>query len=61
MIPSDDIPEFIGQIIDIIEDYTAGKIADGAESDPCAVVIEGREYDELAEKIKALMKNWKII
>lgn len=55
MINKHDQAEFIGQIIDIFEDFTASK-----HENPHEVCIEGEAYDNLAADLRNVMKNWGI-
>ena len=67
-----DCPEFIGQIIDIFEDFLEAKeitidnpekeeaVADGEDPDNIAILY-GSDYDALYESIKAQLKNWGIV
>lgn len=47
--------EFIGQIIDIFEDYLARE-----SHEPNEVLISGDQYDLLADELSLLLKNWSV-
>lgn len=58
----DDAPEFIGQIVDVFEDFLDEKgieiensEKDGDEGD---AIIYGSDYDEIAEGIKEIISRW---
>lgn len=66
----DDISEFVGQIIDIFEDFLTDRhiILDNPEreEDPDAdseeiAIIYGSDYSELQESLEALLLNWNVI
>lgn len=67
-IPQEDTAEFIGEIIDIFEDFLddkqiilPNKERDAADVDDCCNAnIYGSDYDTLADKLEALLKNWRI-
>ena len=56
--------EFIGQIIDLFEDFLDEKISnpeaveDGEEN---AAIIYGGDYDTLHDQIQGVLENWNII
>ena len=58
-----DTPEFIGQMVDIVEDFLEekGVIIDNPEKkdepDEATAIIYGSDYDNLAEQFKGLMKS----
>ena len=58
-----DTPEFIGQMVDIVEDFLEEKevIIDNPEKedepDEATAIIYGSDYDNLAEQFKGLMKS----
>lgn len=60
----DDTPDFIGQMIDIVEDFLEEKKVTidhpekENEPDESAAIIYGSDYDALAEKFKDLMKSY---
>ncbi len=49
-----DRPEFVGQIIDLFEDYLTKKGI--ARQDKGFIV--GKDYDELSKDITGLMEHW---
>lgn len=72
MVSSKDVPEFVGQIIDIFEDFLADRdiILDNDEreqaiyegQDPGEVaIIYGTDYGELQTALEAMLINWNII
>ena len=59
--------EFIGQIIDLFEDFLDEKnvkisnseaVEDGEEN---AAIIYGNDYDTLHDQIQGVLENWNII
>lgn len=56
--------EFVGQIIDIFEDFLAEKKVDlynaDKQGEPDEAIIYGNDYDFLAKKIRGLMDNWNV-
>ena len=60
-----DIPEFIGQIIDIFEDFLEEKGIDipntEKEDSDCPAIIYGTDYGELQSSLEDMMQNWDII
>ena len=59
--------EFIGQIIDLFEDFLDEKnvkisnpeaVEDGEEN---AAIIYGSDYDTLHDQIQCVLENWNII
>ena len=52
-----DTPEFIGQIIDIFEDFLAKKPG----YDKNDVIIVGSDYDTLSAQLTAMMQNWDVL
>lgn len=56
--------EFVGQIIDIFEDFLAEKKVDlynaDKQGEPDEAIIYGNDYDFLAKKIRELMDNWNV-
>ena len=62
-----DKEEFIGQIIDLFEDFLDEKnvkisnpeaVEDGEEN---AAIIYGNDYDTLHDQIQDVLENWNII
>lgn len=69
-IDNNDIPEFIGQIIDIFEDFLdeRGIVINNPERDENehlesedAANIYGTDYDMLQTRIEDTLRNWNII
>lgn len=67
-VTNEDKPEFIGQVIDIFEDFLADRNIilpneeRDEEDDPEArAIIYGSDYDYLYEKITNTMQRWNII
>ena len=67
----DDVQEFVGQLIDVFEDYLDRY---GASGDPPAfsefvdgfphnyhVFISGEKYDELQDAIESVLERWNLI
>lgn len=56
--------EFVGQIIDIFEDFLTEKKVNLYNADkqcePDEAIIYGNDYDFLAKKIRVLMDNWNV-
>lgn len=56
--------EFVGQIIDIFEDFLTEKKVDlynaDKQGEPDEAIIYGNDYDFLAKKIRVLMDNWNV-
>lgn len=52
---NDDRAEFIGQLIDIVEDYIGER--EGAKG-PC---ILGDDYDKLSKTFEETLVNWKLL
>lgn len=66
-INKNDKEEFIGQIIDLFEDFLDEKnvkisnpeaVEDGEEN---ATIIYGSDYDTLRDQIQGVLENWNII
>ena len=64
----EDKPEFIGQVIDIFEDFLADRNIilpneeqDEKEDPETRAIIYGSDYDYLYEKITNTMQRWNII
>lgn len=59
-----DLPEFVGQIIDIFEDFLEDRDIKlpnkDRDQDPDAAIIYGDDYGELQSDIESLLKNWKL-
>lgn len=58
-----DEAEFIGQFIDVFEDFLDSKgicidNADRDEDDDNAAIIYGEDYDILADEILSVLHNW---
>lgn len=72
MLRKEDLPEFVGQIIDIFEDFLDDRnivlqnderedaIDDGAEPDSVAIIY-GSDYGELQTALEDTLYNWNII
>ena len=73
-ISEEEVPEFVGQIIDIFNDFLAEhgvdrndlgnqEPADSLDEDDhdYSVVIYGSQYDEIAGSVKSMMENWDLI
>lgn len=60
-----DTPEFIGQIIDLFEDFLEVKKVDLHNperiGDEFAAIIYGTDYDEVRNQIFETLKNWELI
>lgn len=56
--------EFVGQIIDIFEEFLTEKKVNinnpGKHGESDEAIIYGTDYDFLAKKIRALMNNWNV-
>lgn len=56
--------EFVGQIIDIFEDFLTEKKVNlynaDKQGEPDEAIIYGNDYDFLAKKIRVLMDNWNV-
>ena len=59
---ADDEPEFVGQLIDVFEDFLGEKgitIAnDEREGDDDEAIIYGSDYDEIADGIREIISRW---
>ncbi len=53
-------PEFIGQLIDVVEDFLTARIKNLAAEDDEPIIV-GRDYDVLHDSFEELLKNWKLI
>lgn len=64
MIDTNNTTEFIGQIIDVFEDFLEEKgiDIDNDEKDvDNAAIIYGSDYDYISEGIEDILQNWGII
>ena len=70
MIDQNDKTEFIGNIIDIFEDFLdeKGVTLEQPERDDeielnvdCAANIYGSDYDSISDSLEALLRSWKVI
>lgn len=66
MIKRDDVPEFVGQIIDIFEDFLEERNVnlqndEREQSDADAAIIYGTDYGQLQEELEAVMCSWGVI
>ena len=64
-IPAEAMPEFVGQIIDIFEDFLEEKgIAipnpERDEDPDNEAIIYGSDYGTLQDKIEDTLRNWKL-
>ena len=61
-LPAEDESEFIGQIVDVFEDFLEEKgitIAnEEKEGDDDDAIIYGSDYDEIADGIKEIISRW---
>lgn len=73
-IPDEEVPEFVGQVIDIFNDFLSEHGVDRDDlgnhepADPLdeddheySVVIYGSQYDEIAGSVKSMLENWDLI
>ena len=73
-IPDEEVPEFVGQVIDIFNVFLAEygvdrddlgnhEPADSLDEDDheYSVVIYGSQYDEIAGSVKSMLENWDLI
>ena len=73
-ISEEEVPEFVGQIIDIFNDFLAehgvdrNDLGNHEPADPLdendheySVVIYGSQYDEIAGSVKSMLENWDLI
>lgn len=60
-----DLPELIGQVIDIFEDFLEEKHVaisnPDREGDPDAAILYGDDYDRLSGQIGQTLVNWDIV
>lgn len=73
MIAKAELSEFVGQIIDVFEDFLASKrithrdLGNFESPDPWTdehevdAVIYGSQYDEIANSVKNLISEWELI
>ena len=63
-IRASDLPEFIGQMIDVFEDFLEERDIELSNEDraqdPDAAIIYGDDYDTLQSGIESILKNWKL-
>ena len=50
--------EFIGRIIDIMEDYISKKNQDSSDDTPNTVHIQGDDYTYLSDALKDTLEKW---
>ena len=59
---AEDEPEFIGQLIDVFEDFLDGKGVEiknsEREGDEDEAIIYGSDYDEVADGIREIISRW---
>ncbi len=66
IINENDRPEFLGQIMDVFEDFLEAKgvhLPDTRKKecgDDHVVILTGSDYDSLSSKISQMMVNWSI-
>ena len=73
-IPESEVPEFVGQVKDIFNDFLAehgverDDLGNHEPADPLdeddhdySVVIYGSQYDEIARSVKSMLENWDLI
>ena len=53
--------EFVGQVVDIFEDFLGNKGVKISSDDSDGAIIIGRDYDKLAQDIKDILQNWDIL
>ena len=64
MVKTNDRAEFIGQIIDIFEDFLEEKgieIPNDDREDENDAIIYGLDYGELQTKLESMMTSWGIL
>lgn len=68
MVNVNDKPEFLGQIIDVFEDFLTEKNVVPFNREPQEdndpdnpVYIYGEDYYEIEDALTEIMKNWKVI
>ena len=62
LLSKEDTQEFIGQIIDIFEDFLEEKgVQLNFEESDDEAVLYGNDYDSLSDKIKNMLKAWHVI
>ena len=61
-LPAEEEPEFVGQIVDVFEDFLDGKgitIENSErEGDDDEAIIYGSDYDEIADGIREIISRW---
>lgn len=64
-ISKEDAPEFIGQVIDIFEDFLEERHVvlnnDERDEDPSAAIIYGSDYGVLQEQLQQMFLLWQLI
>ena len=65
-IKNEEVPEFVGQIIDIFEDFLKEKNInienpEKSEIEDNEAIIYGSDYDSLRDSLVSMMKAWDII
>lgn len=53
-------PEFIGQLIDVVEDFITPRVTVFAVEDDEPIIV-GEDYDALHDAFEILLKNWRVI
>ena len=53
--------EFIGRIIDIMEDYISKKNQDSSDDTPNTVHIQGDDYTYLSDALKDTLEKWGVL
>lgn len=53
--------EFIGRIIDIMEDYISKKNQDSSDDTPNTVHIQGDDYTYLSDALKDTLEKWEVL
>lgn len=68
MVNENDKAEFIGQIIDVFEDFLTKRRAEQFNDEPLEdndpdnpVYIYGSDYDEIEEELAKIMERWKVV
>lgn len=62
--PNDERMEFLGQIIDIFEDFLDEKgvwFENPEREDDSPAIIYGSDYDELSNKLEDMMVVWNVL
>lgn len=62
IIDEGDKDEFVGQILDIFEDFLTKKkvLMNGKVASPEEAVIHGNDYSNLENRLNQMMKLWKV-